>query len=94
MNGVRAISTLPVPNEAAVGRTPFYRKVASELVARIRAGEFASDGALPTEAQLEKEFGGSRITIRSAMKEATSDGAGRDPAGPRLIRAPGARRRG
>ena len=54
MNGARAISTLPVPNEAAVGRTPFYRKVASELVARIRAGEFASDGALPTEAQLER----------------------------------------
>ena len=74
MNGARAISTLPVPNEAAVGRTPFYRKVASELVARIRAGEFASDGALPTEAQLEKEFGVSRITIRLAMKELRATG--------------------
>ncbi len=74
MNGARAISTLPVPNKAPVGRTPFYRKVASELVTRIRAGEFASDGAIPTEAQLEKEFGVSRITIRLAMKELRATG--------------------
>ena len=44
--------------------TPMYRDIADQLRQRIESGEFASDSQLPTEQDLQTEYGASRNTIR------------------------------
>jgi GntR family transcriptional regulator len=46
---------------------PKYRQVANVLRERIRSGAFAPGAALPSEVELEKEFGFHRGTLRQAI---------------------------
>lgn len=48
--------------------------MANALRARLRSGEWDHDGRLPTEAQLCREFGVSRVTARQAVKLLESQG--------------------
>src|SRR5690348_7350146 len=49
---------------------PLYRMIAEDLRRKIESGELPkeSGGPLPTEAELQKDFGASRNTIRDAIK--------------------------
>jgi len=49
---------------------PLYRMIAEDLRRKIESGELPTDpgGPLPTEAELQKDFGASRNTIREAIK--------------------------
>ena len=53
---------------------PRYYQVYSSLQDRIRAGEFRSGEALPSERQLVKDYGVSRITVIKAMDLLERDG--------------------
>jgi GntR family transcriptional regulator len=46
---------------------PLYRTLAERIELRIAAGNYAVGSQLPTEPELEREFGVSRITIRQAL---------------------------
>jgi GntR family transcriptional regulator len=46
---------------------PLYRALAERIELRITAGNYAVGSQLPTEPELEREFGVSRITIRQAL---------------------------
>lgn len=55
-----------------MARTPLYRKVEGDLIARIqqmRVGEM-----IPPEPELEREFGVSRATVRRAVESLVADG--------------------
>lgn len=49
---------------------PLYRMIAEDLRRKIESGELPKEsrGPLPTEAELQKDFGASRNTIRDAIK--------------------------
>ena len=51
-----------------------YRKIADDLRARIRAGEFAPGDALPTQHELEDRYGVARMTVRKALDELINEG--------------------
>jgi GntR family transcriptional regulator len=55
---------------------PLYRMIAEDLRRKIESGELPKEpkGPLPTEHELQKEFGASRNTIRDAIKWLTSLG--------------------
>lgn len=59
----------------AVCPRPFlYAGVADEIRRRIAAGHYASASAIPSEAELVREFGVSAITVRRAIRELTFEG--------------------
>lgn len=47
---------------------PHYVRVERDLEARILAGEFAAGGGLPSEAELCRAYGVSRITVRRSLE--------------------------
>jgi len=49
------------------GKLPRYEQIASRLIRDIRSGVLAVDSRLPSEAELQKEFLVSRVTIRQAL---------------------------
>ena len=53
---------------------PLYRDVAAALERRIRSGAWKPGDQIPTEAQLEREFGSSRGTLRMAIAELVRQG--------------------
>ena len=55
-------------------RGPQYVMLARELINRIEAGRFPVGSLLPTEMDLCRDFGMSRITVRAAMRELQSRG--------------------
>jgi len=48
-------------------RVPLYYQLQGILTDQIESGVFTTGSRLPTEAQLEKEYGVSRITVRQAL---------------------------
>ena len=53
---------------------PAYRRLSAELRSAIEEGHFGDSGHLPTEAQLGKEHGVSRHTVRQAFQDLVADG--------------------
>jgi GntR family transcriptional regulator len=51
-----------------------YRRLSAELRSAIEEGRFGDGGRLPTEAELGKEYGVSRHTIRQAFQNLVADG--------------------
>jgi GntR family transcriptional regulator len=51
-----------------------YVDVASELRARLAAGDFRPGGPLPSEAELGEELGASRVTVRRALEALKAEG--------------------
>jgi GntR family transcriptional regulator len=51
-----------------------YLQVADALRSRIAAGDYGSGGALPSEADLGRSHGVSRVTVRRALEELRSEG--------------------
>jgi GntR family transcriptional regulator len=54
---------------------PLYIQVVGELSAKIAGGEYLPGQRIPTEAQLCREFGVSRITIRQAIRKLVAEHA-------------------
>ena len=54
---------------------PIYMRIQQYITAKIRSGEWAEDSLLPTEVELSKQFGCSRITVTTALRELAKDGA-------------------
>lgn len=48
---------------------PAYHQIASDLIARITAGEWKIGDKLPPETELVKEYSVSRVTMRQALSE-------------------------
>ncbi len=57
------------------GPIPLYAQVKQVLRLRITGDGDHSDGALPSERELARELGVSRITVRQALRELTDEGA-------------------
>jgi len=55
-------------------REPLYFQIKRELLARIDSGEWGPGAQLPTEPELEEEFGASRGTVRRALSELSFEG--------------------
>ena len=53
---------------------PIYMRIQQYVTAKIRSGEWAEGALLPTEAELSKQFGCSRISVTTAMRELAKDG--------------------
>lgn len=51
------------------GSIPLYRQIVEYLDSEIRSGVYGPGDKLPTENELMEQFGVSRITVRSAVKE-------------------------
>ena len=66
----------PITKEAldGIGEVlPKYYMLKLALLERIKAGELRPDEALPTETELIEQYGVSRITVRRALSELTSE---------------------
>lgn len=55
------------------GNAPLYMQLQTDLARRIADGEFRTGDMLPTEDQLCKEYGVSRITVRHAIDRLVAD---------------------
>jgi DNA-binding GntR family transcriptional regulator len=53
---------------------PRYRQIAAILRARIEAGELQPERPIPSEAQIEQEFGVARATARHAVAVLRDEG--------------------
>ncbi|MDO5575242.1 MAG: GntR family transcriptional regulator [bacterium] len=53
--------------------TPLYQQVKNDLLNKIENGTYPKGDLIPKEADLEKFYGVSRITIRNAIKELVED---------------------
>lgn len=53
---------------------PHYRRLADDLRRRVVGGEWAVDGAIPSERELVRSTGLSRITVRQAIAELAHEG--------------------
>ena len=49
-------------------RTIRYQVIAAEVRERVRGGEFDDTGVLPSEAELSRHNGASRVTVRRALE--------------------------
>lgn len=58
----------------SVSSQPFYLQIKNMLAQRILGGEYAPHERLPSEAELIKVFGVSRITVRQALRDLHADG--------------------
>lgn len=74
MTGVyrRGMPTIPeMDPDAEVdaeSRWPVYVQIAGILAARIREGRYQYDRPIPSEAQLQQEFGAARATARKGIR--------------------------
>jgi len=55
-------------------RRPKYERIATDLAARIRAGEYAPGSALPRQRDLSATYGVTLATLRQALQVLESDG--------------------
>lgn len=53
---------------------PLYRQLKERIKNDIRVGRYQPGDQLPSEVELQKEYGMSRVTVRNAMSELTSEG--------------------
>jgi DNA-binding GntR family transcriptional regulator len=54
--------------------TPLYRQLLGSINARIRKGDWATGGQLPSERGLSEQFGVSRSTVRQALEQLSRAG--------------------
>lgn len=54
--------------------TPAYRKIAEDIRARITSGELAPGALLPTQQELQAQYGVARMTARQAVAELINEG--------------------
>lgn len=64
-----------------MSRKSLVNVVADALLDRIVSGELEIDGALPTEAEIGREFDVSRVTVREALRVLTAQGVVRVASG-------------
>jgi GntR family transcriptional regulator len=57
-----------------VAESPNYRFIADRIRAKIASGELAAGAQLPTEPELQKEYGAARNTVREAVKWLVNQG--------------------
>lgn len=54
--------------------TPLYQQLLEEIKSHIDSGKYKSEEKIPTEPELSKEYGVSRITVRRAVDELCTEG--------------------
>ena len=64
----------PKASMSAPSSAPKYRKVYEDLLSAIRTGAFQTGDRLPSEAELGKHYGTSRITVAKAVNELQQKG--------------------
>lgn len=52
---------------------PMYQQIAADIKNKIQIGEYKENSKIPTEFELEKIYGVSRITIRKALELLVDD---------------------
>jgi GntR family transcriptional regulator len=60
--------------EGGEGPVPLYRRISDELKVRIQAGEYVPGDRLPSELELARSYGVSRITSRQALDLLATEG--------------------
>lgn len=63
MNGIKKIDARPL-----------YLQLKDKMKKDIRAGVLSAGDKIPSEAQLQKQYGMSRVTVRNAMEELAAEG--------------------
>ena len=61
-------------NRRNKGPEPIYRHLQESIIARVRKGDFKPDDALPSENELAEDYGISRGSVRTALKELQDKG--------------------
>ena len=61
-------------NRRNKGPEPIYRHLQESIIARVRKGDFKPDDALSSENELAEEYGISRGSVRTALKELQDKG--------------------
>lgn len=69
-----ASSAPETPSDGASNRTIRYREIAEVLRARVRSGEYAAGGLLPSESELSGQFDASRVTVRRSLELLRDEG--------------------
>jgi GntR family transcriptional regulator len=57
------------PKAIPMNAIPLYSRVVQDLVKRVQLGEFPADSQIPTEHELCRRYGVSRITVRKALDQ-------------------------
>ena len=57
-----------------VKATPLYLQLKNKIKKEIRSGILKPGDKLPSETQMQKEYGMSRVTVRNAMTELEVEG--------------------
>lgn len=60
--------------DATGPRMPAYRRIAADLAARIKAGEYRPGDALPAQRDLSSRYGVTLMTLRQALQQLRDDG--------------------
>lgn len=63
-----------IKSSASISTLPYYLQIKEALKLRILDGDYAAHERLPSESELMKSFGVSRITVRQALRDLHSDG--------------------
>ena len=69
-----AVSATELAGDDGARTAPRYRRLADDLRHRIAAGAWAPDAAIPSERELVRATGLSRITVRGAIAELAHEG--------------------
>lgn len=64
----------PLTSDTAAKKIPLHRAIYDQLSATISAGTYRDGDRLPSEAELCKQFGASRITVAKAIQTLQADG--------------------
>lgn len=63
----KGLSAVSSAGEYDVQRLPMYLRIRSDIKARIQAGEFAPGTAIPSESDLARHYGTTKLTVRNAI---------------------------
>ena len=80
MARTKTSAAIPVPrqstaaHEALPAPGPLYERVKRYIVDRIASGDWGEDDRVPSEHELVREFGVSRMTVHRALRELTAEG--------------------
>lgn len=67
VHSMRGRGTFVGPPGTETADVPTYRRMANEIIERVRAGELVPDRVIPSETTLMQEYGVAKMTVRQAV---------------------------
>jgi GntR family transcriptional regulator, histidine utilization repressor len=70
---LESAAAAPIARIAHTADVPVYQRIKDYLLGEIHAGHWKEGDAIPSEQELSKQFGVSRMTVNRAMRELTAE---------------------